>query len=104
VIFVNNRIGKNKKYFTRKINHPKYKHMSLAASIDYINEQPRGDFVIRPSSKGSEFLTITWKFYEDCIVHLTVKEEGKIIPNAVPKLVMNNETYSSIDEIIERYI
>lgn len=77
--------------------------MSLTAAIEYINEQPRGDFVIRPSSRGPEFLTITWKFYEDCIVHLTVREDGKI-PNMAPKLIMNNETYSSLDEIIERYI
>lgn len=50
------------RYSARRINHPKFKHMSMKAAVEYIQQQPLGDFVIRPSSKGGNYLSITWKF------------------------------------------
>lgn len=49
--------------------------MSLSAALEYIKKQPNGDFVIRQSSQGPDYLSITWKFYEDCIVHVPIKIE-----------------------------
>lgn len=82
--------------------------MSLSLALDYIRKQPNGDFVIRQSSQGPDFLSITWKFYEDCIVHLPVKIEQKVTGGAgsiaVPNYRLNGEDYECLDEIIERYI
>lgn len=36
-----------------------------------------GDFVIRPSSQGNMYLTITWNFYKGVIVHIKVRCEQK---------------------------
>lgn len=36
-----------------------------------------GDFVIRPSTEGNEYLTITWNFYKNVVTHLKLKMEQK---------------------------
>lgn len=77
--------------------------MSLKAALEFIKDKVTGDFVIRPSSQGPEFLTITWKFYNQVIVHLNVREEQRR-ENVAPRYILNNESYDSIDEIIERYL
>eukprot|EP00828_Plagiopyla_frontata_P026036 TRINITY_DN3364_c0_g1_i2.p1 TRINITY_DN3364_c0_g1~~TRINITY_DN3364_c0_g1_i2.p1 ORF type:complete len:486 (+),score=64.14 TRINITY_DN3364_c0_g1_i2:96-1553(+) len=93
------------KYIPRKINHPKFKNMSISAACDYLLDKKDGDFVIRPSSKGTNHLNITWKFYENCYVHLDIVEGSKA-PNELiaKKLYLNNQQYDSLDEIIEKYI
>jgi len=52
--------------------------MGLQHALEYIKEQKVGEFVIRPSSKSQEWLTITWKFWDNSIIHLNVHEEKKI--------------------------
>lgn len=96
-------IQKSTQYHVRKINHPKYKHQTMQAAIDYIKDQSIGEFVIRPSSRGPEYLVITWKFYEKVIVHLQIKEERMTV-NSTPKFILNNEEYFSLDQIIENYV
>ena len=46
-------------------------------AIQYLKEKPDGSFVFRPSSKGVGYLNLTWKFYDDVLVHLTIKEGFK---------------------------
>ena len=75
----------------------------LKGAIEYIESQRVGEYIIRPSSRGREFLTITWKFFEGVIVHLLVKEEHRF-DNFKPKLIVGKEEYESFDEIYERYI
>lgn len=75
----------------------------LKGALDYIESQPIGEYIIRPSSKGKEFLTITWKFYQKVIAHLLVKEEQRQ-DQYKPKLILNGNEYESFDEIFERYL
>ena len=65
--------------------------MSISAACDYLLDKKDGDFVIRPSSKGTNHLNITWKFYENCYVHLDIVEGSKA-PNELiaKKLYLNN--------------
>jgi transcription elongation factor SPT6 len=70
------------RYIPRKINHPKFKNMSIVAAIEYLNDKPLGDFVFRPSSKSTEYLNLTWKFHDNVVLHLLIREEGKA-PNSL---------------------
>lgn len=65
------------RFKNRKINHPHFKNIGLGVAINYLSEKPDGSFVFRPSSKGSDFINLTWKFYDEVIVHLTIKEGFK---------------------------
>lgn len=37
----------------------------------------QGEVIIRPSSKGADHLTITWKVADGIYQHIDVREEGK---------------------------
>jgi len=61
--------------------------------------------VIRPSSKGVKFLTITWKFYHQVYVHITVREEGKRNASALGQvLFIGSEKFEDLNEILARYV
>lgn len=75
----------------------------LKGAIEYIEGQKVGEYIIRPSSRGKEFLTITWKFFEGVLVHLLVKEEY-LKDYFKPKLLLGKDEYETFDEIYERYI
>lgn len=75
----------------------------LKGATDYIESQKVGDYIIRPSSRGKEYLTITWKFYEGVIVHLQVREEHRQ-DNYKPKLVLGKDEFENFDEVYERYL
>lgn len=97
--------GLGNKYKMRKINHLKFKNISYQGALDYLADKEVGDFVIRPSSKGDNHLTITWKFYENIYVHLDIKEGIKAPNEQIAKrLSIGNETFDGLEEIVLGYI
>lgn len=38
----------------------------------------QGEVIIRPSSKGADHLTITWKVADKIYQHIDIREEGKV--------------------------
>lgn len=104
-ILVTEPLKKSSRYVPRMIKHPRFKNISLTAAQDYLQDREIGDFVIRPSSKGSGFLNITWKISSENIAHLEIKEGMKGKKDSISKhLTLDKETYESLDEIIERYL
>ena len=63
-------------------------------------------FIFRPStSRGQDYINLTWKFYNNVIVHLPIKEGYKSSNETISKeLTMEGEVYGSLDEIIESFI
>jgi len=51
--------------------------MGLVASEQYLKDQLIGDFVIRPSSRSNDMINLSWKFYDNIIVHLSIKVEER---------------------------
>ena len=66
---------KVKKFEPRKIAHPNFKNISMSYAVKLLKNARNGEFIIRPSSKGKQYLAITWKFFDDIFVHLSLKEE-----------------------------
>jgi transcription elongation factor SPT6 len=97
---------KKERKIRRPINHPVFKNMTFQEALDYFEDKETGEFVIRPSSRGLDHLTITWKL-KDTIVHVDVLEKEKPYrgsPMLGKKLVIGKETYESLDELTERYV
>lgn len=93
------------RYIPRKINHPKFKNISIAVAMGLLSDRSVGEYVIRPSSKGTDHLNITWKFYDKVIVHLDVREGPKNpVTLMANKFYIGKEQFESLDEIIEKYI
>jgi transcription elongation factor SPT6 len=45
----------------RVIKHPNFHNFNSSQAEAYLEQQQRGDVVIRPSSKGQDHLAVTWK-------------------------------------------
>ncbi|KAJ6630875.1 transcription elongation factor SPT6 [Mycena sp. CBHHK59/15] len=91
----------------RVIKHPNFHNFNTAQAEAYLDQQQRGDVVIRPSSKGTDHLAVTWKVDEQLYQHIDVTE-----PNADPTgqavggqlIVDATHTYADLDELIVNHI
>ncbi|KAJ6596967.1 transcription elongation factor SPT6 [Mycena vulgaris] len=91
----------------RVIKHPNFHNFNTAQAEAYLDKQQRGDVVIRPSSKGTDHLAITWKVDEQLYQHIDVTE-----PNADPTgqivgtqlFVDATHRYADLDELIVNHV
>ena len=70
-----------------------------------MSNMSQGDAIIRPSSKGQDHLTLTWKVCKGINQHVDILEKGK--DNAFSlgsQLYIGNECFEDLDEIIARYV
>lgn len=92
-------------YIKRVIVHPAFHNIGYAESEKIMSTLEQGEAIIRPSSKGANHLTVTWKVTDDILQHIDVREEGK--ENAFSlgqSLWIGNEEFEDLDEIIARHI
>lgn len=71
-----------------------------------LKDLENGEFIFRPSSRGVDNLTLTWRIYNENIVHIDISEHDKA-PGATigAKLQISSEDFfENLQEIIERYI
>ncbi|XP_046876108.1 transcription elongation factor SPT6 isoform X1 [Hypomesus transpacificus] len=92
-------------YIKRVIAHPSFHNINFRQAEKMMESMDQGDVVIRPSSKGENHLTVTWKVADGIYQHVDVREEGK--ENAFSlghTLWINTEEFEDLDEITARYI
>lgn len=92
-------------YCKRVIVHPAFQNIDYKACEKKLQDMEQGQAIIRPSSAGQDYLTISWKITDGIHQHINIKEEGK--DNAFSlghQLFIDNESYEDLDEIIARYI
>jgi transcription elongation factor SPT6 len=94
-----------RKYTKRNINHPMFRNFNYKQTLDYFKSKSNGDYIFRPSSKSSNIITLSWKVYEGIISNIQIIEDEKTPGASVgSKLRISNDSYSSLPEIVERYI
>lgn len=92
-------------YIKRIIVHPAFHNIDFKKSEAMLREMDQGEAIIRPSSKGQDHLTLTWKVHTNINQHVDIVERGK--DNAFSlgsQLFINNDAYEDLDEIIARYV
>ena len=96
---------KHSEVIKRKIDHFRFKNISSAVAIKNLQNEDNGEFYFRPSSRGKDFITLTWKFYNTNIVHIDIKEDRKA-PGAHigEQLQISDEKFDNLNEIVDRYI
>ena len=63
-------------------------------------EYQQGDVLIRPSSKGQDHLTVTWKVTDGIHQHIDVLEKNKINAFSLGQsLWIGNEEFEDLDEV-----
>ncbi|KAL7623336.1 Transcription elongation factor spt6 [Parahypoxylon ruwenzoriense] len=90
----------------RVIKHPLFKPFNSTQAEEYLGSQAPGDVVIRPSSKGNDHLTITWKVADGVYQHIDVLELQKETEFSVGKTLRigGKYTYSDLDELIVEHV
>jgi len=89
----------------RKIQHLRFHNISSTTAIENLKKEDNGEFYFRPSSRGTDHITMTWKFFETNIVHIDIQESEKAIgANIGSKLTISDESYENLQEIVERYV
>lgn len=92
-------------YIKRVIVHPAFQNISYAEAEKLMANMDQGEVIIRPSSKGANHLTITWKVADSIYQHIDVREEGKENVFSLGKsLWINGEEFEDLDEIIARHV
>lgn len=92
-------------YIKRIIGHPFFKNIDFADAERLMSDKNPGEIIIRPSSKGPNHLTITWKMADEVIQHIDVIEEGKandFLTGA--KLRIGSDEFEDLDDIFVRHI
>lgn len=92
-------------YLKQIIGHPSFRNIDFAEAERLMRDKQQGTVIVRPSSKGPNHLTVTWKLAEDVIQHIDVIEEGKASDFALgAKLRIGNEEFEDLDKIVAKHI
>ncbi|XP_068633718.1 transcription elongation factor SPT6 [Battus philenor] len=92
-------------YVKRVIVHPAFQNISFAEAEKLMENMAQGEVIVRPSSKGSDHLTVTWKVAEGICQHIDVREEGKENAFSLGRsLWIQGSEFEDLDEIIARYV
>ncbi|CAG9102905.1 hypothetical protein JYU34_005682 [Plutella xylostella] len=92
-------------YVKRVIVHPAFHNISFAEAEKLMDNMAQGEVIVRPSSKGSDHLTVTWKVAEGIYQHIDVREEGKENAFSLGKsLWIGGSEFEDLDEIIARHV
>ncbi|KAI9338069.1 SH2 domain-containing protein [Zopfochytrium polystomum] len=92
---------------TRVVNHPFWRNCTFQEAIDELSkrEHKNGSIIIRPSTKGNNHLSITWKIDTDLFQHIDVLESNKENEWSLGKtLTIEGRKFDDLDEIIATYI
>ncbi|XP_066596697.1 transcription elongation factor SPT6 isoform X2 [Prorops nasuta] len=99
------KIKQRQTYVKRVIVHPSFHNISFTEAEKLMQTMKQGEAIVRPSSKGADHLTVTWKVTDEIYQHIDVREEGK--ENAFSlgqSLWIGSEEFEDLDEIIARHV
>ena len=83
----------------------KFKNTTAGKAIQELADKENGEFLFRPSSKGTDNINLTWKFHNKNLVHIDIIESDKPPGASIGnKLRINDEEFENLQEIVERYI
>lgn len=69
--------NRRKKYDKRNIQHDFFKNISLEEATDELIRRGVGSFIFRPSSKGSNYLSLTILFPSNVVHNIKIEESDK---------------------------
>lgn len=99
------KVQQRQTYVKRVIIHPSFHNISFAEVEKLMQTVKQGEAVIRPSSKGADHLTATWKVTDNIYQHIDIREEGKENAFSLGRsLWIGNEEFEDLDEIIARHV
>jgi transcription elongation factor SPT6 len=100
-----------KKHFKpRMIVHPKFQNITADEAMEFLSDKEPGESIVRPSSRGPSYLTLTLKIYEGVYAHKDIVEGGKEHKDITSMLrigktlKIGDDTFEDLDEVMDRYV
>lgn len=100
-----------KKHFKpRMIVHPRFQNITSDEAMEFLSDKDPGESVIRPSSRGPSFLTLTLKVYDGIYANKDIVEGGKEHKDITSllrigkTLKIGEDTFEDLDEVMDRYV
>ncbi|THD22694.1 putative suppressor of ty, partial [Fasciola hepatica] len=92
-------------YLSRVIFHPYFKNISYDQLAAMEPDMEPGSIVIRPSRKGTDHLTVSWKVDDGIMQHIDVLEKEKSNSFSLGRvLIIGDEEFEDLDEIVARHV
>ncbi|ONK61390.1 uncharacterized protein A4U43_C08F29410 [Asparagus officinalis] len=99
-----------KNFKPRMIVHPRFQNLTAEEAKQYLADKDAGESIIRPSSRGPSFLTLTIKIFDDVYAHKDILESGKDHKDITSllrlgkTLTIDEKTFEDLDEVMDRYV
>ncbi|CAA7015126.1 unnamed protein product [Microthlaspi erraticum] len=100
-----------KKHFkSRMIVHPRFQNITADQATEYLSDKDFGESIVRPSSRGLNYLTLTLKIYDGVYAHKEIQEGGKENKDITSlqcigkTLKIGEDTFEDLDEVMDRYV
>ncbi|KAI7996881.1 hypothetical protein LOK49_LG10G02492 [Camellia lanceoleosa] len=100
-----------KKHFKpRMIVHPRFQNITADEAMEFLSDKDPGESIVRPSSRGPSFLTLTLKVYDGVYAHKDIVEGGKEHKDITSllrigkTLKIGEDTFEDLDEVMDRYV
>ncbi|KAJ4884138.1 global transcription factor group B1 [Raphanus sativus] len=100
-----------KKHFkSRMIVHPRFQNITADQATEYLSDKEFGESIVRPSSRGLNYLTLTLKIYDGVYAHKEIVEGGKeskditSLQRIGKTLTIGDDTFEDLDEVMDRYV
>ena len=91
----------------RTIDHPLFRNFNQEQARQELQDAPCGEAIFRPSTKGMEFLTLSFKGLGDVVAHVVIAEKEKKNEAALGRKLQIKgvtEEFEDLDEVIVRYM
>ncbi|KAL4571782.1 hypothetical protein LXL04_018547 [Taraxacum kok-saghyz] len=100
-----------KKHFkSRMIVHPRFQNITADEAVEMLSDKEPGESIVRPSSRGPSFLTLTLKIYDNVYAHKDIIEGGKENKDITSMLrigktlKIGEDVFEDLDEVMDRYV
>ncbi|KFK40992.1 hypothetical protein AALP_AA2G071400 [Arabis alpina] len=99
-----------KHFKSRMIVHPRFQNITTDQATEYLSDKDFGESIVRPSSRGLNYLTLTLKIYDGVYAHKEILEGGKENKDITSlqcigkTLKIGEDTFEDLDEVMDRYV
>ncbi|XP_024967791.1 transcription elongation factor SPT6 homolog isoform X2 [Cynara cardunculus var. scolymus] len=100
-----------KKHFKpRMIVHPRFQNITADEAMEMLSDKEPGESIVRPSSRGPSYLTLTLKIYDGVYAHKDIIEGGKENKDITSMLRLGKtlkigeDVFEDLDEVMDRYV
>ena len=96
---------KKTQYLKRIIRHPSFENVDYKEAEKLMLNLEQGEAIFRPSSKGVDHLTLTWKVAPEIYQHIDIKELDKENDFLLgKKLLINKVEFEDLNEILASFV